>query len=114
MVHCEAARKPRTASPAGLRVSPASRTARADRPDARAGDGASRRGSYGGEGPAGTTSDHPDDAATAAVGAGSPCAMRQSIDGSSVLWRLGVEECARVRGMHVSSVNSANDDVVCS
>ena len=104
MVHCEAARrarKPCAPSPAGVRVSPASRTARADRPDARAGDGASRRGSSGGEGPAGTTSDHPDDAAPAAVGAGSPGAMRQNIDGSSVLWRQGEGEWCSV---HVSSV----------
>ena len=98
-----------------MRVSPASRTARADRPDARAGDGASRRGSYGGEGPAGTTSDHPDDAAPTAVGAGSSGAMRQNIDGSSVLWRQGEGEWCNV---HVSSVkkmiNNANDGVVCS
>ena len=118
MVHCEAARrarKPCAPSPAGVRVSPASRTARADRPDARAGDGASPRGSYGGEGPAGTTSDHPDDAAPTAVGAGSSGAMRQNIDGSSVLWRQGEGEWCNV---HVSSrkkmMKNANDDVACS
>jgi hypothetical protein len=86
LVYFEAARNPPTASLARLRIWPSPRAPRADRSDARAGDGVPRGGSHGGRGPPGSTPHHPRDAATTPVRAGHARAMRQNVDGSS-LWR---------------------------